>query len=125
MNKLKKWFNHNPWKFIWGISACGGEASLYQANDCEISYNTKTKKYHMWVETAFLFETTSAMCDYLEDILDKFTKYMLYTNRSINEEFPLFCSQLSINCTTDTIEELYRNFSIFVKGYCAFYKYST
>lgn len=123
MNKLKKLFNNNPWEFIWGISANGVEADAWSANDFDIMYNTKTKKYHLGIETAFLFDTPHDECEYLLETLDAFTKFMISTNRDINKGYPFYCSQLTRYNWAYTIEELYRDFNIFVKGYCAYYKY--
>ena len=54
-------------KFIWGIISCATEASLYQANDIDIVYDKKTKKYMLGVETTFFFKNGNIFINNLTD----------------------------------------------------------
>jgi len=109
-------------EFIYGVSAWGGEASKYQANDFEIFYDKKKKKYSLGIETAFILENKSCECDYLKEMLDKFAEFMVESNYGIKDEFCFYFCEPKTKLVVDSIEELYTNFAIFVKGYCALYK---
>ena len=109
-------------EFIWGVSACEGEASLYQANDLEVIYNKKTKLYTLGLETAFLFNNKEAECNYLKDMLSKFTEYMTTNKLSTEYVYPFFFSNPFVSFSAYSMKELYFNFSVFVNGYCNFYK---
>jgi hypothetical protein len=122
--KIRDYFSYaeRNLKFIWGISSCSGEASLYQANDIDIVYDKKTKKYMLGVETAFIFYDKNTECDYLNELLGSFHGYMVSKNISVEWEHMFFCSSLTISCEADSIEELYFNFNVYVKGYTAVHK---
>lgn len=108
--------------FIYGKSACGGEASVYQANEIDVLYDKKKKLYILGVETAFIFKEEEDECLYLEELLEDFTEFMLKNNISTKYEYPFFCSCPSLGFSAKTIEELYFNFSVFVRGYCSYYR---
>ena len=124
LHKITNYFNYveRYLVFIWGASSCEGKADLYQANDIDIIYDKKIKKYTLGIETAFLFETKAQECKYLLSLLQSFHEYMVSENLSVVWEYPFFCSSLTTSCKADSIEELYFNFSIWVNGYCALYK---
>lgn len=107
--------------FIWGISACDAPSSLYQSNVIDVVYDKKKKKYMLGVETAFLFDDKKKECEYLVEMLGEFTKYMESKGLDTKSEHVFFCSRLTIDSTADSIEELYADFNIFVKGYCSVY----
>lgn len=112
----------NDIKFIWGIRSwddlSGSDANLYTMNDIDITYDKKKKEYMLGIETAYMFKTHAAKCEYLRDCLKAFTKYMDDNGLNKNEPFRLFMSNPCTNMVADTIEELYTNFKIFVDGFC-------
>ncbi len=109
-------------KFIWGIKSLDDltdkDASLWTMNDIDITYDKKSQKYILGIETAYVFKSHNAECDYLRDCLRAFTKYMDDNGLKKNEPFMLFMSDPCTSMTADTIEELYTNFKIFVDGFC-------
>ena len=109
-------------KFIWGIKSwddlTGTDACLYTMNDIDITYDKKKKEYMLGVETAYIFASHVAECDYLRNCLNAFTKYMDDNGLNKNEPYRLFMSDPCTNITAETIEELYVNFKIFVDGFC-------
>ena len=109
-------------KFIWGVTSwddlTGADANLYTMNDIHIIYDKNTKMYMLNVETAYIFETYGSECQYLQDCLKAFTKYMDDNGLNKNEPYRLLMSNLCTNMEAETIEELYTNFKIFVDGFC-------
>ena len=112
-------------KFIWGVKSwddlTGADASLYTMNDIDIVYDKNRRVYMLGVETAYMFKSYGAECDYLRDCLRAFTKYMDDNGLSKNEPYRLWMSNPCTNMEAETIEELYTNFRIFVNGYCSLY----
>lgn len=109
-------------KFIWGIKnwddLSGHDACIYTMNDIDIIYDKKKKEYMLGIETAYMFKTHSAECDYLRKCLDAFTKYMDDNGLDKNEPYMLFMNDPCTSMVADSIEELYTNFKIFVDGFC-------
>lgn len=109
-------------KFIWGKKSCtdlsDSDANLYTMNDIDIVYDKKKNEYMLGIETAYIFENHAAECSYLKDCLAAFTKYMDDNRLKKNEPYRLFMNDLYINMRSDSIEELYTNFKIFVDGFC-------
>ena len=109
-------------KFIWGIKSwddlTGKDACMWTMNDIDITYDKKSQKYMLGIETAYIFKSHAAECDYLRDCLKAFTKYMDDNDLNKNEPYMLFMSDPCTNMIADTIEELYTNFKIFVDGFC-------
>ena len=108
-------------KFIWGVKSwdclSGADACLYTMNDIDITYDKKKKEYMLGIETAYMFETHAAECEYLCDCLKAFTKYMDDNGLNKDEPFRLFMSNPCTSMVAETIEELYTNFKIFVDGF--------
>jgi len=92
-------------------------------NDIDITYDRETKKYSLGIETAYMFKEPRKKneCKYLKQILDAFTKFMDDNNYSKDYDVCLFMSNPSTDTSAESIEELYMNFKIFVKGYCKVY----
>lgn len=109
-------------KFIWGVKSwddlTGVDACLYSMNDIDVTYDKKNKVYMLGIETAYMFETHSAECEYLKNCLKAFTQYMDDNGLKKNEPYMLFMSNPCTSMTAETIEELYTNFKIFVDGFC-------
>lgn len=109
-------------KFIWGVKSwddlTGHEANLNTMNDIDITYDKKKKEYILGIETAYLFKSHAAECEYLHECLKLFTRYMEDNGLNKNKPFELFMNDPCTRMTADTIEELYTNFKIFVNGFC-------
>lgn len=109
-------------KFIWGIKSwddlSSSDANLNTMNDIDITYDKEKKEYMLGVETAYIFKSYADECQYLQDCLKAFTKYMDDNGLNKNEPYRLFMNNLCTNMTAETIEELYVNFKIFVDGFC-------
>lgn len=109
-------------KFIWGVKSLddlsGSDANLYTMNDIDIVYDKKKSEYMLGIETAYLFDSFEAECNYLVDCLNAFTKYMDDNGLKRNEPYTLFMSDTCTSMAAKSIEELYMNFKIFVDGFC-------
>ena len=109
-------------KFIWGVKSwddlSGADACLYTMNDIDLTYDKKKKEYMLGIETAYMFKTHEAECDYLRKCLKAFTKYMDDNGLQKNKPYDLFMRDPCTSMTAETIEELYVNFKIFVDGFC-------
>ena len=109
-------------KFIWGVKSwddlSGHGACIYTMNDIDITYNKKKKKYMLGIETAYGFKTHAAECEYLQDCLKAFAKFMDDNGLEKNKPYPLFFSNPCTCMETERFEELYTNFKIFVDGFC-------
>ena len=110
-------------KFIWGVKSfddlSSSNACLYTMNDIDLTYDKQKREYMLGIETAYMFKTHAAKCEYLCDCLKAFTKYMDDNGLNKNEPFRLFMSNPCTSMVVDTIEELYTNFKIFVDGFCS------
>lgn len=87
-------------------------------NDIDIIYDKKKKVYYVEIETAYVFDAYEGECNYLKGLLKVFTRYM--DENGLNESIrPMFyMSNPIIDNSAKNIEELYRNFKMFVIGYC-------
>lgn len=94
---------------------------LYGMADFEIIYFRDRKKYNLCLETAYIGtdpeDISSWEIPYLERSLNIFTKYMDDNNLNKYEKPLLFLQSPSIKDEADSIEELYRNFKMFVYGF--------
>ena len=115
-------YENDAIKFIWGVKSwddlTDADACLYTMNDIDIVYDKENKVYMLGIETAYLFETYGDECRYLKNCLMAFTKYMDDNGLSKNEPYRLWMNNPRTNMKTETIEELYTNFKIFVDGFC-------
>jgi hypothetical protein len=92
--------------------------SFYSLNDLDICYNRDTKKFLLGLETIYNFETSDEELRYLEGLLLHFTRYMRESKRKIrNENFSLHPYSTGELFVADSIEQLYFNFRLFVRGY--------
>lgn len=119
-------YNCGDIKFIWGIKShddlTSGPANIYTMNDIDITYSRKTGLYSLGVETAYLFkEGKRGEAEYLDNLLNEFTKFMNENEYSIDESYTFFLRQPIINPFAETLPELYTQFRIFVEGYKAIY----
>lgn len=118
---------NDDFKFIWGIKSwddlSGSDCNMETMNDIDITYNKKTKKYILGIETAYMFDSKEGECQYLKDCLNAFTKYMNTNDIRIEEPFMLFMSNPCTHMSAKTIEELYTYFRIFVEGFCKINNY--
>lgn len=109
-------------KFVWGMKSyddlSGSEANLYTMNDIDIVYDKENKKYMLGIETAYIFKDHEAECNYLKTCLKAFTKYMDDNGMQTNKPFRLFMSSTCTSMESESIEDLYINFKIFVDGFC-------
>lgn len=109
-------------KFVWGMKSyddlSGSEANLYTMNDIDIVYDKENKKYMLGIETAYMFKDHEAECNYLKACLKAFTKYMDDNGIKTDIPFTLFMNDTCISMQSESIEDLYTNFKIFVKGFC-------
>lgn len=115
-------YNCGELKHIWGLRSVENfedkSRGVYDCSDIDISYDRKTKKYMLGIETAYVFQNIQSECDYLKDCLNAFSRYMDENNLSKDNRRVLFFGQPCTNLTTDSIEELYTEFRIFVEGFC-------
>ena len=115
-------------KFIWGLksyddlSSC--DANLERMNDIDLIYLKDEKKYILGIETAYKFKDKQSEKEYLQELLNKFTKWMqdngFNTDSSLNsygDMFEIFTSGININTHFYTIEDAYRTFKLLVNGY--------
>ena len=109
-------------KFIWGIKSwddlTDADACLYTMNDIDLTYDKEREVYMLSVETAYLFDSYADACEYLQDCLRAFTKYMDDNGLNKHLVYRLFLSSPCTSMEAKTIEELYTNFKIFVDGFC-------
>lgn len=110
-------------KHIWGIKSyddlSGAPCGLTTMNDFEIMYLKDEKKYILGVELIYYFdrgyEDEKA---YLNDILDKFTAWMIENNYDTEQEIRLWqFGDISLHSEFDSIEEAYAAFKYMVKGF--------
>lgn len=113
--------------FIWGVISYDDlsqskEANLYTMNDLDIIYHKDEEKYSISVETIYVFSTIKAKYNYMQSLLDEFTKWMEENNYETDITFSLykvFTDGISINTKYNSIEETYAAFKMIVNGYCS------
>lgn len=95
--------------------------SFNALNDFELWYNHKTKIYYINYETMFGMKLQSDWCDLLKSYLECFEKFM-----DKNEYDKCFRIELNISDSvifeSKNIEELYKKFELYVKGFCVLYE---
>jgi hypothetical protein len=127
MKNLKKYFtSKNPYEnleFIWGIKSgdcLSPELDLYTLNDFDIIYNKKENKYMFGVETIYQFKDgLSEEKEYLESILNQFTKWMENNNYDTNNYINLWdvFTYRFEDKKFDSIQQLYAYFKLLVTGF--------
>ena len=120
----------NPYRmddtvFIWGIKSSddisGSPACMYTMNDIDLTYNERTQRYSLSIETIYQFEPRTAEFDYYKRLLISFTKWMLkkgynrYENVEAHHVFP------NGNCTFATVPQAYAWFKLMVESYLKHY----
>lgn len=112
-------------KFIWGILAhddcmSGSEANMFTLNDIDLIYDSEENKYILGVESIYYFKHKDHEIKYLNNLLGKFTQYMVDNGLSTKSTFSLsdvFAMGYNINTHFDTIEDCYTMFKLLVNGY--------
>ena len=119
----------NDMKFIFGVMSwddlsSATEPNLLTMNDFDLIYLKDEKKYILGIETAYKFKDKQSEKEYLQELLNKFTKWMqdngFNTDSSLNsygDMFEVFTDGININSHFDTIEDAYRTFKLLVNGY--------
>ena len=122
---------NNDMKFIFGVMSwddlsSATEPNLLTMNDFDLIYLKDEKKYILGIETAYKFKDKQSEKEYLQELLNKFTKWMqdngFNTDSSLNsygDMFEVFTDGININSHFDTIEDAYRTFKLLVNGYLA------
>ena len=120
---------NNDMKFIFGVMSwddlsSATEPNLLTMNDFDLIYLKDEKKYILGIETAYKFKDKQSEKEYLQELLNKFTKWMqdngFITDSSLNSYgnmFEVFTDGININSHFDTIEDAYRTFKLLVNGY--------
>lgn len=115
--------------FIWGIKAGDDRsdcpACMYTMNDIDLTYNERTQRYSLGVETIYQFEPRTAEFDYYKRLLKAFTEWMLkkgynrYENVEAHHVFP------NGDTTFATVPQAYAWFKLMVESYLKHYGVST
>lgn len=120
---------NNDMKFIFGVMSwddlsSATEPNLLTMNDFDLIYLKDEKKYILGIETAYKFKDKQSEKEYLQELLNKFTKWMqdngFNTDSSLNsygDMFEVFTDGININSHFNTIEDTYRTFKLLVNGY--------
>ena len=120
---------NNDMKFIFGVMSwddlsSATEPNLLTMNDFDLIYLKDEKKYILGIETAYKFKDKQSEKEYLQELLNKFTKWMqdngFNTDSSLNsygDMFEVFTDGININSHFNTIEYTYRTFKLLVNGY--------
>lgn len=115
------------WKFIWGLQSSydisGCEVGHWSMNDIDITYNVKTQKYHLSIETLLHFEDCiNSSKEYVRSLFDSLTYWMRENNYNTDRQLALhniFTDYLiGFRDGFDSIEELYASFKVLIEGYC-------
>ena len=131
---VKKWeknyisdYETKDKKFIWGIKSYddlgNSDACFYTMNDIELIYLKNENKYILGIETIYRFEPNDAKYDYVKELLDKFTEFMVDNEYDIDyvfDTYKVFTYDISINKHFESIEEAYATFKLLVNGFCSF-----
>ncbi len=110
-------------KHIFGVVAyddlTSNHANLYTMNDLDLTYLKDKKKYILGVETIYMFKNKNGDKEYMKQLLDIFTKWMIDNNYKINSPclWEVFTDGWNINTEFDTIEDAYAMFKLLVGGY--------
>ena len=129
MEKFYNTFNqdateNDDFKFIFGIISAdeltSDKPNLLTMNDFDVIYDKRKKKYFMSVETIYTFKNgIDGEREYLNEILDKFTKWMIDNNYSVEKNvfYEIFTHGDNITTDFDSIQNLYATFKCLVKGF--------
>lgn len=108
-------------KFIWGVKSrddlCSEPACLHTMNDIDLIYSREKKLYVLSIETAYWFESSAGVAEYLQFLLKCFTKFMDEQRYDKNDKYRFWMSPSSLTFEGETISEVYTYFRIFVEGY--------
>src|SRR5574344_146225 len=110
-------------KHIFGVVAyddlTSNHANLYTMNDLDLIYLKDKKKYILGVETIYMFKNKNGDKEYMKQLLDIFTKWMIDNNYKIKSPclWEVFTYGWNINTEFDTIEDAYAMFKLLVGGY--------
>lgn len=111
---------NDDYMFVWGLYSVDmpeHKANMNTLNDIEVVYDKNELEYMLNIDTHYNFKSHEDECDYLRDCLAAFTKYM--DDNEVDKWEPTLFMSSPCTTTTDTIEELYVNFKIFVDGFCS------
>ena len=115
-------------EFIWGVKSVSDYDHEYACvgsrNDIEITYDNNSETYYLDILTDRAFDRDKKdEVKFLKRMLDEFTDYMKSNDYDINRKLPFAFNHISIamDFSSDSIEELYTKFRIFVAGFTAVY----
>ena len=111
---------NDDYMFVWGVYSFDmpeHKADMNTMNDIEVVYDKNEEEYILCIETGWVFKSREDECDYLRDCLAAFTKYM--DDHGLDKWTPTLFMSNPCTTTTNTIEELYVNFKVFVDGFCS------
>ena len=110
-------------KHIFGVVSyddlTSNHANLYTMNDLDLTYLKDKKKYILGVETIYMFKNKNGDKEYMKQLLDIFTKWMIENKHEIKSPclWEVFTDGWNINTEFDTIEDAYAMFKLLVEGY--------
>lgn len=115
----------NELELVFGIISyddlSGNEkATLYTMNDLSLVHWKETNDYTVEIETSYGFDSHDEAKAYLEALLGAFTKWMHEQGYNTEHYFHPhwhFSEGYNINTHFETIEEVYGNFKLLVRGY--------
>ena len=114
-------YKYGDFNFVWGVKNVDTpdkitDINYHTMNDIELSYDDEECEYILDVETVFAFEKIEDEKDYLEKCLKCFEKFM--DDNEYEKRTPSIAwRQLELSMSSETIEELYVNFKMYVKGF--------
>ena len=96
---------------------------MYTMNDIDITFNRKTKKYHLSVETSLTFNDEEKGAQrYIRRLFTRLTEWCIENNHSTDRKPDLYdiFSDLFEGRSKgyDSIEEMYTAFKVLVDGFC-------
>lgn len=114
--------------YIWGIKSyddlCNCDCGFYTMNDFDIYFLSDKNKYKIGIETVYQFTNgIDGEKEYILNIFNKFTEWMKSQGFKTDFEFgisDIFTYDLNnLNCRSEfnTIEDLYKTFKFFVRGF--------
>lgn len=111
-------------KHIWGVKSyfdlSMSKCNLMTMNDLDITYDKKKHKYLLGVETMAGFDSPADCKNYMNWLLEEFTKWMRdnnYNTDVVLDMYEVFSEGLNVNTEFDDIETLYATFKLLVKGF--------
>jgi hypothetical protein len=119
-------YETTKFKHIWGIKSwddlSGKECNMNTMNNFDITYHKETDDYTLGVETIYMFKEENGDKDYIKDILNRFTQWMIDngydTNKKLNL-YQVFTDGTNINSHFKSIEGCYTYFKLLANGYCS------